>query len=210
MPESKRLRQDGRTFIEQARRRQIVEAAIEVLAEAGYAQTSLERIALRAGISRGLISYHFAGRDDLMAEVIAKAYKEGTAYMRPRLEAATTPAEALHEYVRSNLEFMRDHRMHLLALLAIRRGGNPAGLRESMSGLGAALGPIERILRWGQEQGAFQTFDPHVMAIGLRNVIDGLPHYMGAEPDLDLDACLREVTALFSRAVEKPVSEVTK
>ncbi|TAN31621.1 TetR family transcriptional regulator [bacterium] len=45
------------------RRPQIVEAAIEVLAHAEYAPASLEQIALRAGRSRGLTAYHFAGRD---------------------------------------------------------------------------------------------------------------------------------------------------
>jgi AcrR family transcriptional regulator len=67
----------GRTsFIEQARRRQIVQAAIDVIAERGYAGASLEQIALKAGISRGLISYHFAGRDDLIAAVVASIFTE--------------------------------------------------------------------------------------------------------------------------------------
>ena len=40
--------------------------AIEVLAELGYAQTSFARIAERAGISKSVISYHFAGKDELL------------------------------------------------------------------------------------------------------------------------------------------------
>src|SRR6202453_4771003 len=47
-----------RTFIETARRAQIVAAAIDTIAELGYAQASFARIADRVGISRGLISYH--------------------------------------------------------------------------------------------------------------------------------------------------------
>ena len=72
-----------RTFIETARRAQIVAAAIDTLAEVGYARASLGRIAQRIGISRGLISYHFAGKDELMTEVVREVLEQGTAYMNP-------------------------------------------------------------------------------------------------------------------------------
>ncbi|MBV9802070.1 MAG: TetR family transcriptional regulator, partial [Solirubrobacterales bacterium] len=64
------VRPDSRTFIEQARRAQIVGVAIDTIAELGYAQASLARIAERAGISKGVIAYHFAGKEDLIAEVV--------------------------------------------------------------------------------------------------------------------------------------------
>lgn len=46
--------QDGYSFIEAARRAQIVESAIETIAEAGYARASMAQIAPRAGISKGV------------------------------------------------------------------------------------------------------------------------------------------------------------
>jgi TetR/AcrR family transcriptional regulator, fatty acid metabolism regulator protein len=76
-----------RTFIETARRAQIVAAAIDTIAEAGYAHMSFARIAGRAGISRGLISYHFAGKDDLIKQVVHDVVEQGVAYMRPRIMA---------------------------------------------------------------------------------------------------------------------------
>ncbi|MFD6455458.1 TetR family transcriptional regulator, partial [Nocardia sp. NPDC060220] len=42
-----------RSFIEEARRRQIIAATVEVVSELGYANASLARIAERAGISKG-------------------------------------------------------------------------------------------------------------------------------------------------------------
>ena len=50
------------SFIEKARRTQIIECAIETIAEVGYAQASLGQIAKRAQISKGVISYHFANK----------------------------------------------------------------------------------------------------------------------------------------------------
>jgi hypothetical protein len=40
-------------------------AAIDTIAEVGCARASLGRTAERFGVSKGLISYHFAGRDEL-------------------------------------------------------------------------------------------------------------------------------------------------
>lgn len=53
-------------LIADARKEQIIKAAIEVLEELGYHITSLSKIANKAKISTGLISYHFSGKEDLM------------------------------------------------------------------------------------------------------------------------------------------------
>ncbi|MGA9830159.1 MAG: TetR family transcriptional regulator, partial [Trebonia sp.] len=45
----------ARTFIETARRAQIMAAAIDTIAELGFGQASLARIAERAGTSKGVI-----------------------------------------------------------------------------------------------------------------------------------------------------------
>src|SRR3984885_6872427 len=79
-----------RTFIETARRAQIVASAIDTIADAGYAGASFARIAERLGISRGLISYHFAGKDDLLKQVVRDVIEKGMAYMRPRILAGST------------------------------------------------------------------------------------------------------------------------
>ena len=48
-------------------------SAIDTTAEAGFAGASFARMAGKLGISRGLISYHFAGKDNLVKEVIHQA-----------------------------------------------------------------------------------------------------------------------------------------
>ena len=51
-----------KTFTEQARRRQIVEGALEVIAEQGYPQASLARIAEHIGIAKSAVLYHFTNK----------------------------------------------------------------------------------------------------------------------------------------------------
>ncbi|HEX4212871.1 MAG TPA: TetR/AcrR family transcriptional regulator [Candidatus Dormibacteraeota bacterium] len=202
MPKNGQARQGTtRTFIEEARRRQIVEAAIDVITEQGYAGASLERIALKAGISRGLISYHFAGRDDLMAAVVTTVFTEAAAFMKPRMEAASSPTELLHEYLRGSLEYMRDHRAQLVSVVEISTGGSRGELRSGRSEIARGVGVLEQILRAGQRTGEFRPFDPHVMAVTMRTAVDNVPRQMALNPHLDLDAWAAELVDLFTRAV---------
>ncbi|HWG00303.1 MAG TPA: helix-turn-helix domain-containing protein [Trebonia sp.] len=41
--------------------------------QSNIAATAIDTIAEKLGISRGLISYHFAGKDDLMRQVVNEA-----------------------------------------------------------------------------------------------------------------------------------------
>jgi len=67
MTESPRRRGDKR----ERTRRALIEAALQVIAEEGFAGASLEAIARRAGVTRGSIYSNFAGRDELMMSAIA-------------------------------------------------------------------------------------------------------------------------------------------
>jgi AcrR family transcriptional regulator len=111
----------GRTpsFIERARRAQILKAAIETIAHAGYAGASLARIAKHAGISKSVISYHFRGKDDLVREVIKEAIAKATEVIVPRVTAQPSYAAARREYIESDLAFMAAYPNHVIALLNI-------------------------------------------------------------------------------------------
>jgi AcrR family transcriptional regulator len=146
-----------RTFIETARRAQIVAGAIDTIAEVGYARASLARIAARLGISRGLISYHFAGKDELIAQVVSEVLEQGKAYMRPRILAqAPTGSGFLRAYIESNLAFMREHRNYMVAIVEIARGGLTADGQQRFYGdadIDEAVTILEQHLARFQSQG---------------------------------------------------------
>jgi AcrR family transcriptional regulator len=52
-------------------RRTLIDAALEVISQEGFAGASLEAIARRAGVTRGSIYSNFSGRDALMMAAIA-------------------------------------------------------------------------------------------------------------------------------------------
>jgi AcrR family transcriptional regulator len=191
---------DNRSFVTNARRAQIVEAAIETLADVGYAHASLTRIAARLGISKGVISYHFAGKDDLIAEIVRQVLQRAREYMQPRIEAQATGPEMLHAYIESNLEFMRDNPNQLSAVVEIVRA-TIAGAKSPFTGNpGEGVHILAELLTRFQTAGDFRTdFDPNSMAIAIRAVIDAAPGRL-ADPAFDIDQYAHEAITIFDRA----------
>jgi AcrR family transcriptional regulator len=153
MPVHEQPGQDARSFIEAARRAQIVECAIEVIAEVGYRRASMARIAERAKISRGLISYHFAGKDELISQVVLTVFADAAGFMEPRVEAETTAAGQLRAYIQSNLEYMRTHPDRIIAIVEILSGGALADGTLGIDPIDAeeqALAPLVELFRPGE------------------------------------------------------------
>ncbi|MGH2852275.1 MAG: TetR/AcrR family transcriptional regulator [Solirubrobacteraceae bacterium] len=191
---------DPRSFVSSARRAQIVEAAIETVSEVGYANASLSRIAVRLGISKGVISYHFAGKDDLIAEIVRQVLQRARGYMEPRIEAQTTGPGMLRAYIESNLEFMRDNPNEITVVVEIARAVI-AGAKSPFKGDrdGAAHILAELLARF-QAAGDLRTdFDPTAMAIAIRAVIDAAAGRL-ADPAFNIDEYARETATIFDRA----------
>jgi TetR/AcrR family transcriptional regulator, fatty acid metabolism regulator protein len=193
----------GRTFIEAARRAQILAAAIDTIAEVGYGQASLARIAETAGTSKGVILYHFGGKDDLIRELVGELSAKGRAYLGPRLEAEPTGTGMLRTYIESNLAFIRENRNHVLATVEIALNGRSADgspLYDMSIREGGAVA-LQELLAYFQGTGEFRAgFDPLVMALAIRATLDAVPARLARDPDLDLDHYGRELADLFQIA----------
>jgi TetR/AcrR family transcriptional repressor of bet genes len=75
------------------RRQQLIDATIETLARRGYAQTTMTDVAVTAGVSHGLVNFHFETKERLLSETLlflAEEYRQNwTAAL-----AAAPPAPA--------------------------------------------------------------------------------------------------------------------
>lgn len=188
----------ARTFTEEARRAQIVAAAIDTIAEVGYGKASYAQIARRAGLSStGLISYHFAGKSDLMAQVAGQTYEAMGKHMASRMAGVTTNAAALEAYIRGVVEFVAEHRREMKALLEIFLNG---GIEYTPGTELVTLSPVEEMLRAGQAAGEFREFDVRVMAAVIQRAVDGVPFLLETHPDLDLGAYAGELVTTFTLA----------
>ena len=178
-----------------ARRTQIIDATIGVIAEQGYDRASFARIAERARISSTrLISYHFAGKADLMAAVAADVITAIGNWTGREMRSHVSAAAQLRAYIEATVQFIADNRAPMKALTEILLAG---ALNYSAADDAGAGAPLEQLLRRGQEAGEFRPFDPLVMAAAVQRCVDGLPFLLEREPELDCAAYARELAMLF-------------
>jgi TetR/AcrR family transcriptional regulator, fatty acid metabolism regulator protein len=201
-PESSPDGQTRPSFIEAARRAQIIDSAIETFTELGFTGTSLARIAERAGISKGVISYHFAGKTELMEQIVERVYRDISQFVLTGIADETTATGQLRATVRTVAAYMRDHRAQLLAFGEIVNNlRGPDGRRRfDITTNEPIYEGREALLRRGQAAGEFRDFDVRVMAVTIQAALDDMFAYWIAHPEHDLEAHADELADLFEHA----------
>jgi AcrR family transcriptional regulator len=170
------------TLIATTRRRQLVDAAIAEIAESGLEQASTVKIALRAGVSRGVLTHHFTNRDDLIEAVVAEVYRLAEQELGPVVAGEPTPRAQLAAYVGGSVDFYAAYPDHMLTLsevfIAKRRSASQR--RSSDPRHTGELEAVAAILRAGQEAGEFRVFDVVTMASLIRANLDAALHEVRA------------------------------
>lgn len=144
----------------QATRASLLATARKVLAEHGYADTSMDDLTAQAGLTRGALYHHFGDKRGLLAAVVAQIDDE----MDARLQAISDGAEdawqgfrqRCHAYLQMALE-PEIQRIVLRDARAVLGGASPDSQRhclQSMQGLIAAL----------MAQGTVTPADPQALA----------------------------------------------
>jgi len=200
----------SRTFTERARRAQIVECAIEVVAELGYAQTSIRKIAERVGVAMSVVLYHFTNKEELVRAIVIESYRNAVAAVAPAIEAETSAAGKLRAYIRSNAAFLQSHRTQYAAVLDIGLSFRTAGggrldqleIDPQLLGDLTTL-DLETILRRGQENGEFRTFDTRRTAVAIRSALNGAVLETAQDTDFDVLAYGEELVTIFDSATRR-------
>ncbi|WP_187969187.1 TetR family transcriptional regulator C-terminal domain-containing protein [Aquibium microcysteis] len=86
----------GRKASREVRRQQLVDATIDSLARRGYAETTLADVADGAGLSRGIVNFHFESKEKLLVATLQFMAEEYAAHWRGALDkAGDDPASQL-------------------------------------------------------------------------------------------------------------------
>ena len=92
-----------RTLSREARRAQIIDSTIQTLANRGFARTTLTEVARSAGLSHGLVLFHFDTKEGLLAETLAHLAEEYRQNWQAALDAAgPAPADQLAALIKAD------------------------------------------------------------------------------------------------------------
>ena len=86
-------------------RQKLITATINSIAKHGFADTTLARVAEGAGLSRGIVNFHFRTKDQLFLETLkfmSREYRE--CWFRALDESGPSPAEKLEAVLMAELE----------------------------------------------------------------------------------------------------------
>src|ERR1700761_7374765 len=101
------------TFTQRKRRDQLIECVIDAIAELGFQAASVAEVAQRAGVSKGVVTYHFAAKDDLILAAVGRIFDSVTAALESRL-GKTSPQTFVADYINAWVEYYRTQTRYML------------------------------------------------------------------------------------------------
>ncbi|MER0484567.1 TetR/AcrR family transcriptional regulator [Streptomyces sp. Edi2] len=195
---------DALTFTERGRRRQLIEATIDLISTRGYPATSLSAIAERAGLSKAAVLYHFSSKDNLTRAALEQVMEQFRGHVGERVARAASPRDAIIAYVRAMIGYQQAHRRQVRVITEMLLD-DEGGTRLKTPGSHDTHGrwqALAALLTEGQEAGVFREFDVQTIALAIGGAIDGVIAHWLVHPELDLDAAAAELEEFTLNAIE--------
>jgi AcrR family transcriptional regulator len=145
---------DGRTRRREDTRQKLFEAAVDLIAERGYAETTVDDIALRAGVAKGTVYYNFPSKPKLFEELLRHGIGLLTAQFRDAV-AGLPPRDAVAALIRTQLEYIQRYRAFAQLLLSEMWRTNREWRQTLQLLREEAIGVIAEVVRAGVDAGEF-------------------------------------------------------
>jgi AcrR family transcriptional regulator len=158
------------------RRATMIRAAYKVMARDGVHRVPLQQIATEAGVSKGLLIYHFQTKDGLVLAALEWVLEATEGRIRRRLAESKDPARAISDVIDAiwvNPEANRDFfRFYLDGVEHQAR--SPEFDEFADKGRSIMNAFYRELIVAGVDDGVLQVDDPTVAAIQMRAVIEGM------------------------------------
>jgi AcrR family transcriptional regulator len=161
----------------ESRRRQVIDAAIRTLAKRGFSRTSVEDIAATAGMSKGVVHYHFKSKEDLLVQVTETCFRRIDERVRVSWEAPGPPSEKIRSVLRESWSVRQEGgpEVRVLTELTAQAIHDPK-LRKSLAALfhAARVRLIEEFVTAFRALGLKPRIPAHIIPRLVIGMFDGL------------------------------------
>jgi AcrR family transcriptional regulator len=191
----------------QARRRQILSAALRCFAREGFHRTTMQDIFREAELSPGAVYSYFKGKDDLIAAIIVEIMsfvaEAAALFSEPLPEGRLRrPGEALAEIIERYGDFALGtvvERARIFPHVVGEQQRNRQLNAAVRAGLGRLGSGFEALARAAQERGELDPqLDPAQFSRLAISLLQGLLVQIGVYGDeIDIDAYARAATELI-------------
>ena len=177
------------------------------VAARGAEASTFDQVAREAGVSRGLLHYHFGTKERLLAEVVRRDAEIRLAHLGGELEGARTVTDVIGALLHT-LEDLVERDPGFVALrfeLFTSGRRNPEIAAEFAALQRATRTHVAELLAAKQREGVVKLADePEVVAAVLLSLADGLALALLGEPEHEHRGTLGAATAAARALIAEP------
>jgi AcrR family transcriptional regulator len=188
--------------LRELRRAQIIQVARTIAAERGLEALTIKAIEDRVDFTRGVITYHFDGKDGIVEAILLSALADIDGATGAAVAAGSTPGQQLEAAIRSTVAgFIEQPEAALILINFWARIPNDPAVASLNANLYANYRARSRsLVVAGIEQGLFRDVDPDAVANAVVGAIIGIvtQHFFDpgatdwrAATDFSVEALLR-------------------
>lgn len=201
MPKISQLRRD-------ARRQQILDAALACFSDDGFHQTGMATIVQRSGLSHGAVYGYFASKDDIIA-ALADDRHQREAILNTVAQHAEDPMEGLHRLVRAYAQQLTDPAGALSRRVGVH--GWAEALRSErvrahvVEGIDGPRATIIELVQRAQRVGRLSDeLTADAIARSLIALFQGFVLQVEWKEDINIDACMAVMNRMLQGLADPP------
>lgn len=183
------------------RRAQIIAAARRIVAEQGLEALTFGALEDQLSFTRGVITYHFASKDEIVRAVCVSAIEEIDAAVQSEVEAGATIDEKVHAVLRANVRGFVDRAEAGRVILSFwgRHSADPEARRLNAELYARYRARSTKLLKRARDAGEIAKIDPATMGTLLVGLVLGIATQHYFEPGaIDVDAAIEEAARTVS------------
>ncbi len=193
------------SFIEQARRKQILDVATQLFATKGFSRTSIEEIAEAVDVSRGVIFYYFNGKRELGEETIKQGLRDYGDYVQARVATKRKAQGKLLEFVDACVDFTTEHRSdYLLFADTIGCFSNSDDKYRLLAWVNQRTRQLlVGLIEEGQASGEIARVPATELADVIQSLVDGMMQLAAVEPDqVNAEGCKKLIRTMLLSVIK--------
>jgi AcrR family transcriptional regulator len=151
-----------------ARRREILDAALELMHDKGYERMTVEDVLAKTGMSKGALYHYFRSKYALLEGVVDAIGEGGMRELQAVVDDPNLGAiDKLHAYFRTEHAWKAENVTAVSVVMRLRRDEDNALLRQKLAqeSMRTTAPMLEAIIRQGCDEGVFDTDYPHEAAM---------------------------------------------
>jgi AcrR family transcriptional regulator len=178
------------------RKRQLLDTAMRLFAERGYAATRISDICAEAGVAKGLFYWYFPTKVDLFSELARTMRQRLRRAQAEAMLGMSSPVQRIRAGTEASVVFMAEH-AHYFALVEVERA-DPA-IADALRGTSRVyFDDVIALVREAQARHEIPDADPHLLAIGVLGAVSSFSNSLRAG---QIDLCPEELATFVGEWV---------